>query len=210
MSDQPKRRNFPIALLLAAACTASFFAGRVTAPRQSGQPQSATPKSSSPLESLTDSPDRNLTDDERGTQLAALQKELSDSGWELIGPLKEFEGGRIDAKTLVQRTAEPEMRAMRLCIRMHELANQKENPSTKAVTTNMTMGLLQRHRGLSMIIEGYGNGDEARAAAGAELFEDGRKQVLASAVTIGGADSDQAEGLQRVLKAYQDANSKEN
>jgi hypothetical protein len=191
--------------LLVGACILSFVAGRMTA-----RPTNAL--NEDPVSQLTphspelknsDANKSNASDSDRGSEIASLNAELSRLNWDLVTPLKEFEAGRIDEVTLKQRTAEADLKAVRLCTRMHELALQMTNSDVRARTLNFTSGLLQRHRGISMIIEGYVPSDESKLAAGSKLFEDGRRQVLESVLQMGDPKLPEAQLLKRVLEAYQ-------
>ncbi len=206
-SYAPITAGFVVAVI---ACLSSFQFGRIVE-RRSIDPDSQRRKTDAPsIDAAAGARSPVVTDEQRGTEIASLHNELTSVNWDLVTPIKEFEAGTIDGPTLRQKTANAEVRALRLCTRMHELANQMVDPHVKEVTAGMTMGLLHRHRGVTMIIEGYVSGDEARALAGSKLLEDGRRQVLTYATQIGDPGSVQSQGLKRVLGAYDESGSKKN
>jgi hypothetical protein len=201
-------RTASLVVVATVLCVGSFVAGRLVEHRANQSAiskQDSGPNVTAPPTNQSTNPNN---DENRREEIAQLNGQVSEMNWQLVSPFKEFEAGKIDAATLRQRTAEPEVKILRLCTRMHELSNEIEDAETRKKVVNYTAAILQRQRGFSMMIEGISLDDESRVAEGAKLFEDGRNKTLAAAVEIGGSDNPQSAHLKRLLDAYESSENR--
>lgn len=193
-------------VLILLACGLSFAFGRLFERNYAKQPQ---PSPRAATVSEVAAPEVNAqkpalrTDDEIGSEIVALYSELTPLNWELVTPLKEFEAGKIDRETLRRQTTEPELKALRICTRMQELANGMKSQQTRTLTIALTSALLQRHRGLTLIIEGYVTSDDAKVIAGSQLFEKGRNESIQRAAELGNPNRSETKLLDALHDAYE-------
>ena len=195
-------RGSALIVIAVVLCAASFLVGRSFERRippapvvVDAPPTDAKPNNGSHVV-------ESSRDENRCKEIAELTGKISEMNWDLVTPFKEFEAGTINAETLRQRTAEPELKILRTSIRMYEIANEIEDDEIREKAVKYTSAVLQRQQGFAMLIEGISLNDKARAAQGAKLFDDGRNKAMAASIELVGSKTPGTEHLQRLLNAY--------